>query len=186
VLDVDASQKGARFVRTCNLYGLPLVVLVDTPGFMPGRRQESAGVIRHGAELLRAFIEARVPRVTVIVRKAYGGAYITMNSKDLGADAVLAWHGAETGIMDAHRAVELIHRRRLASAADRTSERDRLASAYAREHLHVEDCVAGASIDAVIAPRETRERVAEAVERASVGERSPLRNGGEARIPVRT
>src|SRR5213082_1310496 len=86
VIDADAAQKAARFVRTCNAFGLPLVVLVDTPGFMPGTQQENAGVIRHGAKLLHAFAEATVPKVTVVLRKAFGGAYITMNSRDLGAD----------------------------------------------------------------------------------------------------
>ena len=91
VLDADSSQKGARFVSKCNAFGIPLLVLVDTPGYMPGTRQESAGVIRFGATLVHAFAEATVPRVTVILRKAFGGAFITMNSKDLGADYVFAW-----------------------------------------------------------------------------------------------
>ena len=109
VIDADAAQKAARFVRTCNSFGLPLVVLVDTPGFLPGTKQEGLGVIRHGAKLLHAFAEAVVPKVTVVLRKAYGGGYITMNSKDLGADLALAWpdaadrdHGAEAG--GGHRA----------------------------------------------------------------------------------
>ena len=97
VIDAEASQKGARFVRTCNTFQIPLVVLVDTPGFLPGSAQESIGVIRHGAKLLHAFAEATVPRITVVLRKAYGGAYITMNSKELGADLTLAWTGSELG-----------------------------------------------------------------------------------------
>ncbi|MEA2421231.1 MAG: hypothetical protein QOF55_330, partial [Thermoleophilaceae bacterium] len=129
VIDSDASEKAARFVRTCNSFGLPLVVFVDTPGFMPGVTQESAGVIRHGASLLRAFAEATVPRITVVLRKAYGGAYITMNSKDLGASLTFAWPGAELGVMAARQAVGIIHRREPAAA------RDRLAQAYAEEHL---------------------------------------------------
>ena len=118
VLDAESSQKGARFVETCDAYGIPLVVLVDTPGFMPGTRQEQAGVIRFGATLVRAFAAATVPRVTVVLRKAYGGAYITMNSKDLGADLVFAWPDAEIGVMGAQPAVGIIHRRELAAAED--------------------------------------------------------------------
>ena len=115
VLDAASSQKGARFVGKCNAFGIPLVVLVDTPGYMPGVRQEGAGVIRHGAALVHAFAEARVPKVTVVLRKAYGGAFITMNSKDLGADFVFAWPQAEIGVMGARPAVGIIHRRELGS-----------------------------------------------------------------------
>src|SRR6186997_374782 len=115
VIDADASQKGGRFVRTCNAFGLPLVVLVDTPGFLPGSNQEAIGVIRHGAKLLHAFAEATVPRFTVVLRKSFGGAYITMNSKDLGADLYLAWSRAELGIMGGEQAVGVVHRRALAA-----------------------------------------------------------------------
>ena len=101
VLDAASSEKGARFVSQCNAFGVPLLVLVDTPGFMPGTKQESAGVIRLGATLVHAFAAATVPRVTVILRKAFGGAFITMNSKDLGADYVFAWPQAEIGVMGA-------------------------------------------------------------------------------------
>src|SRR3954451_25281330 len=118
VLDAESAAKGARFVRTCNAFGLPLVVLVDTSGFMPGTKQEQGGVIRHGAKLVHAFAEATVPRLTVVLRKAYGGAYITMNSKDLGADLAFAWPGAELGVMGANQAVGIIHRRDLEAAAD--------------------------------------------------------------------
>ncbi len=101
VLDAEGSEKAARFVTFCNSFGLPLIAVVDTPGFMPGSKQERAGVIRHGASLVRAFAAARVPKLTVVLRKSYGGAYITMNSRDLGADLVLAWPEAELGIMSA-------------------------------------------------------------------------------------
>ena len=101
MIDAAAAEKAALFVASCDRFRLPLVVLVDTPGFMPGKRQEEAGVIRHGASLLRAFAGATVPKVTVVLRKAYGGAAITMNSNDLGADMVFAWPGAEIGIMAA-------------------------------------------------------------------------------------
>jgi acetyl-CoA carboxylase carboxyltransferase component len=156
VIDSDASEKAARFVRTCSSFGLPLVVLVDTPGFMPGVSQESAGVIRHGASLLRAFAEADVPRLTVVLRKAYGGAYITMNSKDLGAHLTFAWPGAEMGVMAARQAVGIINRRELSDAASH----DELASAYAAEHLGATTAAQNGFIDEVIAPVDTRARLA--------------------------
>ncbi len=118
VLDVDASQKAARFVRTCNLFDIPLLVLVDTPGFLPGTKQEKLGVIRHGAKLVYAFAECTVPRVTVVLRKAFGGAYIAMNSKDLGADFVFAWPSAQLGVMGAPQAIEIINRREIEAAED--------------------------------------------------------------------
>ena len=102
IIDADAAQKGARFVSKCDAFGIPLLVLVDTPGYMPGTRQESAGVIRFGAGFVHAFAAAEVPRVTLILRKAFGGAYITMNSKDLGADYVFAWPDAQIGVMARH------------------------------------------------------------------------------------
>jgi acetyl-CoA carboxylase carboxyltransferase component len=159
VLDTASSQKGARFVAMCDAYGIPLVVLVDTPGFMPGTRQEQAGVIRFGASLVRAFAAATVPRITVILRKAYGGAYITMNSKDLGADLVFAWPGAEIGVMGAQPAVGIIHRRELAAVADPEAERARLAAAYAEEHLGAHVAAAAGVVDEVIEPHETRGRL---------------------------
>jgi acetyl-CoA carboxylase carboxyltransferase component len=163
VLDATASDKAARFIALCNAFGLPLLAVVDTPGFMPGTRQEQAGVIRHGASLVRAFASARVPKLTVVLRKAYGGAYITMNSRDLGADLVLAWPQAELGIMSARAAVGIVHRRELAVAPDPEAERDRLAGAYAEEHLRAESAAAGGFIDEVIEPTETRRRVASAL-----------------------
>ncbi|HEY2437797.1 MAG TPA: carboxyl transferase domain-containing protein, partial [Solirubrobacteraceae bacterium] len=135
VLDAAGSQKAAQFVSFCDSFGLPLVAVVDTPGFMPGSRQEGAGVIRHGASLVRAFAAARVPKLTVVLRKSYGGAFITMNSRDLGADLVLAWPDAELGIMSARAAVKVTGRRRLRAADDPASELTRMASDYAHEHL---------------------------------------------------
>jgi acetyl-CoA carboxylase carboxyltransferase component len=163
VLDAESSQKGARFVQKCNAFGIPLVVLVDTPGFMPGSRQESAGVIRFGATLVHAFAEATVPRVTVILRKAFGGAFITMNSKDLGADYVFAWPQAQIGVMGARPAVGIIHRRALAEAEDPEAARAELAEAYAREHLGAEAAVAAGYVDELIEPRDTRRRLAGAL-----------------------
>jgi acetyl-CoA carboxylase carboxyltransferase component len=160
VLDAQSSQKGARFVSKCNAFGIPLAVLVDTPGYLPGTRQEAMGVIRYGATLVHAFAEATVPRVTVILRKAFGGAYITMNSKDLGADYVFAWPTAEIGIMGAKPAVGLIHRRELAEAEDREAARDRLAAQYAEHHLRPQVAAREGFVDELIAPCETRARLA--------------------------
>jgi acetyl-CoA carboxylase carboxyltransferase component len=160
VLDAASSQKGARFVSKCNAFGIPLVVLVDTPGFMPGSKQESEGVIRFGATLVHAFAEATVPRITVILRKAFGGAFITMNSKDLGADCVYAWPQAQMGVMGAQPAVGIIHRRELAAAPDRDSTRDRLAAEYAHAQLRPEVAVRAGYVDELITPMETRSRLA--------------------------
>jgi adenylyl-sulfate kinase len=187
IIDVDASQKGARFVALCDRLGLPLLVVVDTPGFMPGTRQESAGVIRHGAELLRAFAGASVPRVTVVVRKAYGGAFITMNCKDLGARASFAWPDAEIGVMSARAMVEILHRRELAESETAEQQAELLALRYVDDHLSAEAALSRRAIDAVIAPTETRARVAEALfERGDVASngsngRAAARNGSNGR-----
>lgn len=160
VLDAESSEKAARFIGFCNSFGLPLIALVDTPGFMPGTRQERAGVIRHGASLVRAFASATVPKLTVVLRKAYGGAFITMNSRDLGADLVLAWPDAELGIMAARAAVGIVHRRELRAAEDPERERDRLADAYAEEHLGAAAAAADGHIDEIVEPIDTRKRLA--------------------------
>jgi acetyl-CoA carboxylase carboxyltransferase component len=159
VLDAAASEKGARFVSFANSFGLPLIAVVDTPGFMPGSRQEQAGVIRHGASLVRAFAAATVPKFTVVLRKSYGGAYITMNSRDLGADLVLAWPEAELGIMSARAAVGIVNRRELRVAGDAETERDRLADLYAREHLQADSAAREGFVDEIIEPAETRDRL---------------------------
>ena len=164
VLDVDASQKAARFVRTCNLFNIPLIVLVDTPGFLPGTKQERGGVIRQGAKLVYAFSECSVPRITVMLRKAFGGAFIAMNSKELGADFVFAWPSAQLGVMGAPQAVEIIHRREIEAADDPAGARDALASSYAAEHLHPGAATAEGYVDEVIAPGDTRARLATALE----------------------
>jgi acetyl-CoA carboxylase carboxyltransferase component len=160
VLDAAGSEKAARFVSFCDSFGIPLIAVVDTPGFMPGSKQEQAGVIRYGASLVRAFAAARVPKLTVVLRKSYGGAYITMNSRDLGADLVLAWPDAELGIMSAKAAVGIVNRRELRVAPDPDGERDRLADAYARDHLRAETAAAEGFVDEIIEPGETRDRLA--------------------------
>jgi methylmalonyl-CoA decarboxylase subunit alpha len=163
VLDSDAAQKAARFVRTCNMFGVALVVLVDTPGFLPGAKQERGGVIRHGAKLVHAFAECVVPRVTVVLRKGFGGAVIAMNSKQLGADFVFAWPQSQLGVMGSTQAVEIVNRREIAAAANPQRARERFAAAYAREHLAVDAAAAEGFVDEIIAPAETRARVAGAL-----------------------
>jgi acetyl-CoA carboxylase carboxyltransferase component len=159
VIDVAASEKASSFIRRCDRFGLPLVVLVDTPGFLPGTRQERSGVIRHGAGLLHAFSAATVPKVTVVLRKAYGGGFITMNSRDLGADLALAWPSAEIGVLGARQAVGIVHRRAIESSDDPAAERDRLADAYAEEHMSAGVAAAGGHVDEVVDPAATRERL---------------------------
>jgi acetyl-CoA carboxylase carboxyltransferase component len=159
VIDAEAARKAARFVRSCDAFGLPLVVLVDTPGFLPGRRQEADGVIAAGADLLAAFARAAVPRMTVILRKAYGGAYITMNSKDLGAHLTFAWPDAEIGVMGAASAVGVLHRRDLVAAPDPDRLRDHLAGDYARRHLAAGTAAREGFVDEVVTPAETRARL---------------------------
>src|SRR5581483_9517230 len=163
VLDAEGSEKAARFIGFCNSFGLPLLAIVDTPGFMPGSRQERAGVIRHGASLVRAFAAARVPKLTVVLRKSYGGAYITMNSRDLGADLVLAWPNAELGIMSARGAVGVVHRRELLAADDVDGLRAHLADEYFAEHLRAETAAASGFVDELVEPAETRDRLAGAL-----------------------
>jgi acetyl-CoA carboxylase carboxyltransferase component len=133
-----------------------MVVLVDTPGFLPGTKQEAGGVIRHGAKLVHAFAAATVPRVTVVLRKAFGGAFIAMNARDLGADYVFAWPDAEIGVMGAQQAVSLLHRRTLAAEPER---KDELIADYAAEHLGAEQAASAGHIDELLAPADTRRRL---------------------------
>ncbi|CAN5870828.1 acyl-CoA carboxylase subunit beta [soil metagenome] len=156
-LDIAASEKGARFVRMCDAFGLPLVTLVDVPGFLPGTGQEAGGIIRKGAKLLYAYAEASVPRVTVVLRKAFGGAYIVMNSKSLGADAAFSWPGAELAVMGAEGAVDVIYRRDITADPDR---RDEFIDRYREEAMAPHIPAERLSIDEVITPAETRGVVA--------------------------
>lgn len=159
-LDIDSSEKAARFVRFCDCFGIPLVTLVDVPGFMPGRAQEHGGIIRRGAKLLYAFAEATVPRITVILRKAFGGAYIAMNSKGMGADLVYAWPTAQTAVMGAEGAVTILYGKELKEAADPAEERRRLVEAYERDYMNPYIAAERGYVDEVILPGETRARVA--------------------------
>ncbi len=164
-LDATSAEKAARFVRMCDAFGVPLVVVVDVPGYLPGVGQEWDGVVRRGAKLLHAFAEATVPRVTLVTRKAYGGAYIAMNSRSLGATRVFAWPGAELAVMGALAAVRVLHRRTLADVPpDQLQEVEaRLAEEHEREAGGLERARAVGVIDEVIEPATTREAIARAI-----------------------
>ena len=136
VLDIDSSEKAARFVRTCDAFNIPLVTFVDVPGFLPGTDQEYGGIIRHGAKLLYAYCESTVPRIQIITRKAYGGAYVVMNSKSIGADLAFAWPSAEIAVMGPQGAVEILYRRDLAGAADPAARRAELVSEYTERYAN--------------------------------------------------
>ncbi|MEA3510373.1 MAG: acyl-CoA carboxylase subunit beta, partial [Actinomycetota bacterium] len=158
-LDIDASTKGARFVRFCDAFNIPLVTLVDVPGFLPGVGQEHAGIIRHGAKLLYAFSEATVPRVTVITRKAYGGAFLVMNARAIGADIAFAWPTAEIAVMGAKGAVNIIHRREIREAEDVEVESQRLIDDYEDRFNNPYVAAERGYIDDIIEARETRPRL---------------------------
>jgi acetyl-CoA carboxylase carboxyltransferase component len=175
VLDADAATKAARFVRSCDLYGIPLVVLVDTPGFLPGSAQEKLGVIRHGAKLVHAFAAATVPRITVVLRKAFGGAFIAMNSRELGADLVLAWPQAQLGVMGAGQAAGLVHRRAIAAADDPARERDRFAADYERDRLSAAAAAREGVVDEIVTWGATRPRVVAALQTLAGTQRGAAR-----------
>jgi len=157
VLDATASEKGARFVRFCDAFGIPLVVLVDVPGFLPGTSQEHGAVIRRGAKLLHAFTSATVPRISLVLRKAYGGAYIVMNSRSIGADAVLAWPGAELAVLGAEGAADLVFRREIEAHPERRAE---LMDRYREDAMDVGVAAGRGSVSEIIAPQESREAIA--------------------------
>jgi acetyl-CoA carboxylase carboxyltransferase component len=160
VLDIDSSEKAARFVRTCDAFNVPLVTFVDVPGFLPGVSEEYDGIIRRGAKLLYAFCEATVPRVSIITRKAYGGAYVVMNSKSIGADFAFAWPSAELAVMGSAGAVEIVHRRELAGAEDPDATRRQLVSQYEERFSSPFIAAERGFIDDVIDPAETRAVIA--------------------------
>ncbi|GAA4700983.1 acyl-CoA carboxylase subunit beta [Phytohabitans rumicis] len=179
-LDSASAEKAARFVRMCDALGVPLIVLVDVPGYLPGLGQEWDGVVRRGAKLLHAFAEAVVPRVTLVTRKAYGGAYIAMNSRSLGATAVFAWPSAELAVMGASAAVNILYRKKLAAAPP--EEREALRTQLIEEQTRVAGGVNRALeigvVDDVIKPSETRRRIAEALAAA------PAARGAHGNIPL--
>jgi len=155
-LDIDASEKGARFVRTCDAFNIPLVTFVDVPGFLPGTDQEYGGIIRHGAKLLYAYCEASVPRIQVITRKAYGGAYVVMNSKSIGADLAFAWPSAEIAVMGPQGAVNIIFRKELEAADDPETRRAELVEEYTERFANPYVAAERGYVDDVIDPGETR------------------------------
>ncbi|MDX1672740.1 MAG: acyl-CoA carboxylase subunit beta [Balneolaceae bacterium] len=164
VLDIDASIKGARFVRFCDAFNIPLLVFVDVPGFLPGTDQEWGGIIKHGAKLLYALCEATVPKMTVITRKAYGGAYDVMNSKHIRADYNIAWPTAEIAVMGPKGAVEIIFRKEIEEADDPEAKEQELIDYYKKEFAHPYKAAARGYIDNVLLPGETREKLIRAFE----------------------
>jgi acetyl-CoA carboxylase carboxyltransferase component len=164
VLDIDSSEKAARFVRTCDAFNVPIIAFVDVPGFMPGTDQEYGGIIRHGAKLLYAFCESTVPRIQLITRKAYGGAYVVMNSKSIGADLAFAWPTAELAVMGSQGAVEIVYRRDLADADDPASRRDELIDEYSERYANPYLAAERGYVDDVIDPADTRQLLASSLE----------------------
>lgn len=159
VIDIDASDKITRFVRMCDCFNIPLVTFVDSPGFLPGMDQEQRGIIRHGAKVLYAYSEATVPKISIITRKAYGGAYVVMSSKYLGTDVNYAWPSAEIAVMGAEGAVNILFRRQIDSADDPAAERKRLAEEYRQKFNNPYHAASSGYVDDVIEPRETRPKV---------------------------
>ncbi len=166
-LDIDASIKGARFVRLCDAFNIPLIVFEDVPGFLPGTEQEYGGIIRHGSKLLYAFGEATVPKITVITRKAYGGAYVVMNSKSIGADFVFAWPTAEIAVMGSEAAVPLLFRREIAAAADPVALRKELTHEYTEKFASPYQAASRGYVDQIIEPAETRNALIRALDLSS-------------------
>lgn len=170
-LDYNSSDKMARFIRSCDCFNIPLVVLIDVPAFLPGSRQEHDGIIRHGAKLLYAFSEATVPKISLIMRKAYGGAYIAMNSKLMGADMVFAWPIAEIAVMGAEGAVEIMCRKEI---QERPERREQMIENYKKQFLNPYLAAARGYIDEVIEPEDTRKRIAAALQMLSGKKQNPI------------
>ncbi|MFH2053792.1 MAG: carboxyl transferase domain-containing protein [bacterium] len=164
VLDIDSSCKGARFIRFCNAFNIPLVTFVDVPGFMPGVQQEYGGIIRHGAKMLFAYGAATVPKITIVVRKAYGGAYLAMCGRSMGADRVAAWPSAEIAVMGAEGAVNVLYRKEIAEAADPVAMRREKIDEYMREFSNPYVAAARGMVDDVIEPADTRAYIAMSLE----------------------
>ena len=183
VLDIESSAKAARFVRTCDAFNIPLVTFVDVPGFLPGVDQEHNGIIRHGAKLLYAYCEATVPRISVITRKAYGGAYVVMDSKSIGSDLCFAWPSAELAVMGASGAVEIVNRRDIADADDPVAKRAELIESYEETYLNPWEATDRGYVDDVIDPAETRIKLIAALEVLRT-KREDLPNRKHGNIPL--
>jgi propionyl-CoA carboxylase beta chain len=164
VLDIDSSDKAARFVRFCDCFNIPIITFEDVPGFLPGVSQEHGGIIRHGAKLLYAYCEATVPKITVITRKAYGGAYDVMSSKHVRGDINYAWPQAEIAVMGSEGAVNVIFRKEIAEAADPEAKRAQLVAEYREKFANPYIAAGRGYVDDVIEPRETRPRLIDAIE----------------------
>jgi acetyl-CoA carboxylase carboxyltransferase component len=159
VLDIESAEKAARFVRTCDAFNIPLLTFVDVPGFLPGVDQEYGGIIRHGAKLLYAYCEATVPRIQIITRKAYGGAYVVMDSKSVGSDLAYAWPTAELAVMGPQGAVEIVYRRELQQSANPIARRGELVAEYTEKYANPYNAAERGYIDDVIDPAETRQKI---------------------------
>ena len=183
MLDIASSVKGARFVRTCDAFNIPLVTFVDVPGFLPGTDQEWGGIIRHGAKLLYAYCEATVPKLAVITRKAYGGAYDVMSSKHVGADFNFAWPTAEVAVMGPDGAVNIVFRKELESAEDPEARRAELVEEYREQFANPFTAAERGYVDDVIAPRRTRPVLITALE-ASAGKRADPPRRKHGNIPL--
>ena len=173
-LDIDSSEKAARFIRCCDCFGIPLLTIIDVPGFMPGSKMEHSGIIRRGAKMLYAYCEASVPKVSLILRKAYGGAYIAMNSKGMGADIVYAWPIAQIAVMGAEGAVNIMFKHELEAASDKEKVRQQKIAEYNENFMSPYIAAKLGFIDEVIAPEETREKIRFAFKSLSSKERSGL------------
>ncbi len=182
-LDISASEKGARFVRFCDAFSIPLITFVDVPGFLPGVAQEHGGIIRHGAKLLYAYCEATVPRISVITRKAYGGAYLVMNARGIRADLVFAWPSAEIAVMGAQGAVNIIHRRTLAESDDVETSRAELVAEYEEQFNNPYRAAELGLVDEVIEPRDTRPKLVAAL-RMLRSKREALPSKKHGNIPL--
>ena len=179
VLNIEASEKGARFVRMCDAFNIPLITFVDVPGFLPGTDQEYGGIIRHGAKLLYAFCESTVPRISIITRKAYGGAYVVMNSKSIGADLAFAWPSAELAVMGSQGAVEIVYRSELTNATDPDTLRAELVDEYTERYATPYIAAERGYVDDVIDPAETRRVLVRSLEMLSTKrEELPKRKHG--------
>jgi len=163
-LDINSSNKAARFIRFCDAFNIPIVTLVDTPGYLPGTEQEHNGIIRHGSKLLYAYCEATVPKITCIIGKAYGGAYIAMGSKNLRADVNYAWPTAEIAVLGPEAAITIIHRRDLKGSADAIATKKKLAKEYREKYANPYIAAEKGIIDLVIDPMETRPMIIRALE----------------------
>ena len=182
-LEINASDKGARFIRFCDCFNIPLLTLVDVPAFLPGSQQEHGGIIRHGAKMLYAYSEATVPKVSVIMRKAYGGAYIAMNSKGLGADIVYAWPIAEIAVMGASGAVAIIGKRVIDAAVDPAAKRQELIDEYNEKFMNPYVAAEHGYVDEVIHPEETKEKIVAAFDMLSEKKKTlPIKKHGN--IPL--